>query len=98
MATDDLKSLEKWSHLFPIILQAGRCSHTEPTHIPEEEREDFMAKLAEEDPSADRFRVLAEDTPVAEYKASWLPKVCGDSQVFNRAGGEGTSCYAVNVI
>ena len=58
MAAEDLKSLEKWSHLHPIILKAGRCSHAEPDNIPDEEKEEFMNKLAEEDPTVDRFRIL----------------------------------------
>ena len=98
MATDEMKSLEKWSHLYPIILRAGRCTHAEPEGINEEEKEEFMNKLAEDDPTVDRFKVIAEDVPVPGDKGAWLSKVCGDIQQYNKIGGEGTTSYAINVI
>jgi radial spoke head protein 4/6 len=56
--TDELKSLEAWGHSHPNILQVGRCSHTEPTGIPEEELDDFKAKRDEDDKVEERFRDL----------------------------------------
>mmetsp|Transcript_18055 Transcript_18055/g.30797 ORF Transcript_18055/g.30797 Transcript_18055/m.30797 type:complete len:234 (-) Transcript_18055:60-761(-) len=98
MATEDLKSLESWSHLHPIILKAGRCSHAEPEGLNDEEKEEYMNKLAEDDKVEERFKIIQEDLPVQGYESSWLSKICGDAQQYNKAGGEGTVSYAVNVV
>ncbi len=37
MATDSLKSTEKWSHLHPALLKAGRCTHQPPPGNPDDE-------------------------------------------------------------
>ena len=97
MDTEPLKSLENWSHFWPSILKAGRCTHSEPEGMDEEEKAAFMEKLAEEDKAEERFRAINEDTPLFK-EASWITKVCGDLQGYNVAGGEGTKTYAVNVI
>lgn len=34
--TDELKSLEIWGHLHPILLKGGRCSHVAPAGMDEE--------------------------------------------------------------
>lgn len=96
-----LKSLETWGHAHPIILTAGspgRCSHYVPPHIKEEEKEEFLAKKQEEDPGADRFRALNEDTPigVSGLETAWLVRVCGDTQQYRV--GEGTKVYATVVL
>lgn len=59
-----MKSLESWSHLHPIILNAGRITHLEPEGIPEEEKDEAIAKLQESDPTVDRFRTLNEDAGI----------------------------------
>jgi len=98
MDTDPLRSLENWSHFWPSILKAGRCTHAEPEGIAdEEERAAAMEKLAEEDKAEERFRAVNEDSQLNK-EASWISKVCGDIQGYNVAGGEGTKTYAVNVI
>ena len=56
---EDIKSLESWAHQHGNILQVGRCSHTPPVGIPEEEQEDFIAKRDEEDKVEERYRDLA---------------------------------------
>lgn len=64
MSTDALKSLESWCHYPPLILNAGRCTHPEPsaTEYPDEEvRNDMIAKLQESDPTVERFKGLNED-------------------------------------
>ena len=56
-----------------------------------------MGKLNEEDPAVERFKAVNEDTKVVSQDA-WLTKVSGDTQQYNKIGGEGTVSYAVNVI
>ena len=56
---EDIKSLESWAHNHSNILQVGRCSHTAPVGIPEEELDDFIAKRDEEDKVEERYRDLA---------------------------------------
>ena len=96
-----LKSLETWAHQNPIILTSGspgRCSHYVPPHIKEEEKEEYMAKMAEADAGADRFRALNEDAPIVPgtdtkpEQPAWLVRVCGDTQQYRV--GEGTKVYA----
>lgn len=96
-----LKSLETWAHQHPIILSngsPGRCSHYVPPHIKEEEKEEFLAKKAEEDAGADRFRALNEDVPigVSGLETAWLVRVCGDTQQYKV--GDATKVYATVVI
>jgi hypothetical protein len=77
--TDELKSLETWAHRHPIILKDGRITHPEPVGIPEEEKDDFIAKLEESDPTVDKYRALNEDAPILGLETSWLSKTVGDS-------------------
>lgn len=79
LSTEDLKSLEAWSHYQPYILKAGRCEYYMPPGLSEEEAEEYKGKQAESDKAEDRFKIIAEDAPVAGYGASWLSKVCGDA-------------------
>lgn len=77
--TGELQSLEVWGHKHPNILLAGRCSHLAPAHMDEEAREEYMAKLAEEDKAEDRYRALNEDAPWPGLEFSWLSKTVGDN-------------------
>jgi len=69
--TEELKSLEVWGHAHAIVLKAGRVTHAEPEGIPEEEKEEYMGKLAETDPTVDRFRALNEDAPIPGLETAW---------------------------
>ena len=97
LTTDTLKSLENWCSLNPIILKVGRCTHTEPLHIPEEEREAYKEKLAEEDKTEEILKAINEQTPIGKDPA-WSVQTKGDTQAYNKPGGEGTVSYAINVI
>lgn len=77
-ATDELKSLETWGNLHPIILKAGRTTHFAPTGMEEEERDALLESLNEKDPTQERFRALNEHTPMPGLEFSWLSKVVGD--------------------
>jgi hypothetical protein len=39
-------------------LKAGRCSHIPPVGMSEEEKEEYLNKLAEEDKVEERFRMV----------------------------------------
>lgn len=78
--TEELKSLEVWAHKHPVLLKAGRCSHIAPEGMGEEEREEYMAKIGEEDKVEERYRMIQEDTPISGLEVAWLSKVCGDTQ------------------
>lgn len=93
--TEELKSMEAWCHVNPILLKAGRCTHKEPAGLGDEEKEEYMNKLAEEDKTEERFKAINEDTKVVGSDP-WLSKVSGDKQQYKV--GEGTTTYAVNVI
>ena len=79
LTTESLKSLETWGHLNPVILMAGRCTHIAPQGMTDEEKDEYMAKVAEEDKVEERFKALQEDNPVKGLETSWLSKVCGDT-------------------
>ncbi len=97
--TDELKSLESWSHQHAIILKAGRVSHIAPPELGEEERDEYLGKLADKDPVVDRFRAINEDGPFEGLEFSWISKLVGDPQPYNQLPPkEGTASYAVNVI
>lgn len=70
-STDDLKTLENWSHAYPIILKVGRCSHTEPEGMDDDAKQEYMDKLAEEDKVEERFKAVNEDTPVPGVESAW---------------------------
>lgn len=76
--TDELKSLETWGNLHPIILKAGRTTHFAPPGMEEEERDALLENLNEKDPTQERFRALAEHTPIQGLEFSWLSKIVGD--------------------
>ena len=70
-STDDLKVVENWAHAYQIILKVGRCTHTDPVGMDDEARDEFMAKLAEEDKTEDRFKAINEDITVPGLEAAW---------------------------
>ena len=76
---EELKSLEAWGHRHQNILKVGRCSHTAPVGIPEDQIEDFEAKRAEDDKVEERFKALQEDVPVKGHDSAWISRVCGDT-------------------
>lgn len=79
--TGELVSMEAWGHKHPNLLKAGRCSHIAPQGMGEEERDEYLAKVGEEDKAEERFRGVNEDTPVTGPEGiAWTSKVCGDNQ------------------
>lgn len=81
--TDELKSMEAWSHCVPLLLNAGRCTHAEiyPEGMEDEAKEEWLNKMKEDDPEAERFRAVNDET----YKKlngedSWSSKISGDQQ------------------
>jgi len=62
--TEELKNIENWCHVQPILLKVGRCTHVEPEGLPDEEKDEYMAKLAEEDKTEERFRTIMEDSKI----------------------------------
>lgn len=81
--TDELKSLESWSHQHAIILKAGRVTHIAPPELGEEEREEYLGKVSEKDPLVDRFRTINEDAPFEGLEFAWISKLVGDPQPYN---------------
>lgn len=79
--TEELKNVENWCHAVPQLLNAGRCTHAEiyPDGIEEDAREEYMNKLKEEDPEAERFRALADETyKKLNNEDPWSSKIAGD--------------------
>jgi len=96
-SVDELKSLETWGNVHPIILNAGRTKHYIDESIPEEEREELQAKLEDEDKTEELFRAIQEHNPMPGMETAWLSKVYGDQQQY-RKGEEATTSYCVNVL
>ena len=104
--TEELKTLEAWSHQHPQILQAGRIKHALSPDTNPETAEEEMAKLNEKDPVLEgNYRAVNEDGAVTGLPAgletgfAWTTKVVGDTQPYNQMPGkEGTTTYSVNVI
>jgi len=44
----------------------------------EEEKEEYLGKVAESDPVVDRYRTLNEDQPMPGLETAWMSKVVGD--------------------
>lgn len=78
LTSETLKSLENWCSLDPIILKVGRCTHTEPLHIAEEERDAYKEKLAEDDKTEEALKAINEQTPIGTNPA-WTVKTVGDT-------------------
>ena len=98
MGTEELKSLEAWCNIYPIILKCGRTTHLKPTGMDEEAAEARLAELMEEDKTEERFRDINAHEKIPEMESAWVTKVTGDTQPYNKQTGEGTQTYAVNVI
>ena len=62
--TEELKSLESWAHQHMLLLKSGRITHIAPPELGEEERDEYLAKVAEKDAPVDRYRAINEDAPV----------------------------------
>lgn len=77
-STEELKSLEAWAHRHMLVLMAGRISHTEPIGLSEEEKDEYMAKLGENDPVGERYKAINEDKPIDGMETAWLSKIVGD--------------------
>lgn len=100
-STDELKDPITWAHALPQILEAGRCTHAEiyPADMEDEGKEEYLNKLKEEDAEAERWRSLNDEGyKKLNEQDSWTSKISGDTQSYNKPGGEGSSTYAVNVI
>lgn len=80
LGVEELKNLETWGHFHPIILKVGRCSHIPPVGMDDEAKEEYLAKLAEEDKVEERFKAINEDAPIPSLETSWISRVCGDNQ------------------
>jgi len=78
MDTEAMKNLENWSHFWPSILKAGRCTIAEPEGLDEEALAAYMEEQAEKDKAAERWAALSEDTKLGPNDA-WLSKVSGDT-------------------
>lgn len=61
------------------MLKAGRCSHVAPANMAEEEKEEFMGKLAEDDKVEERYRAINEDNAYPGLETAWTTKICGDT-------------------
>jgi radial spoke head protein 4A len=109
--TEELKSMEQWSHQYLQILQAGRITHIVDPAVPDEgkegvpSKEEVLADLNGKDPQLEPYKGINEDAPVTGLPAgletgfAWISKVLGDTQPYNNLPPkEGTSSYAVNVI
>jgi hypothetical protein len=60
-STGELTSMENWSHLHPLILNSSnRTSHFVDLGIPEEEREELLAKKNEDQPVLERLKGINE--------------------------------------
>jgi len=94
--TEALKSLEAWANVTKSILKNGRQAYVAPAHMSDEEKEEYLSKMAEEDAQVDAYRALNEHTPCQGMETAFISKVVGDPQTYTK--GEGTVCYAVNVI
>jgi len=79
-AVPDLKSLENWSHLHPLILKAGRCTILEPVGMDDEAKEEYMNKANETDPTKPRFNPANEDSEVQKQPA-WTTKSIPDYNI-----------------
>ena len=64
LGNEDMKNLENWSHSLPFLLKSGRCSHFIPNDLDDEAKEEFMAKLNEQDKLEERLKAISEDSNV----------------------------------
>lgn len=57
----ELSNLENWLHFNPNILKQGRATYYVDPKVPEDQREELLAKLAESDPKIERLKAINED-------------------------------------
>lgn len=57
-SVDELKSLEAWGNVYPLILKAGRTKHYVPPEIGEDDQEEYLGKLEEDDKTEEQFRAI----------------------------------------
>ena len=98
LGTEELRSLEAWSNVYPIVLKSGRTTHQKPTGLDEEAADAKLAELMEEDKTEERFRDINLHEKIPGMETAWISKVLGDTQQYNKQVGEGTQSYAVNVV
>ena len=79
MGIEELRSLEAWSNLYPIILKAGRTSHIKPEGLDEETAEAKLAEMMEEDKTEERFRDINQHEKISGMETAWISKVAGDT-------------------
>lgn len=94
--TEELKTLEAWSNVSESILKNGRTKYVAPDNLDDEAKEAWITEKTESDPQVERFRTLNEHTPTPGVETAWISKIAGDPQQYTK--GEGSVCYAVNVI
>ena len=74
-----MKNLENWSHSLPLLLKSGRWSHFVPSDLDDEVREEFLAKLNEQDKSEDKLKAISDDSSLTALGLnSWSVKITGD--------------------
>ena len=82
--TEELNNLENWANVQAEINKGGRTAHAAPDHLNDEDKEAYLAEMAEKDPPTERFRAINEHTPMpnmpAEMQFAWVKKVVGDTQ------------------
>lgn len=81
--TEELKSLEAWGNLSPVVLKAGTVAHILPAEWSDEKKEEALAALEADDKTEERFRGLNDHAPVQGMETAWLSKVVGDTQQYN---------------
>lgn len=91
-SASDLNNIEGWCHKLQNILLAGRTEHL-PPNVPEDEKEDAIAKLEEKDPFIERLKGINDDKKIfKDIDGSWTTKMVGHLQQY--AAEEGTMNYA----
>lgn len=73
-----INSTENWVHLNPEILKVGRVKHEAPAGLDEDGRDEYIAKMEEDDPVTERLRALTEDEPYGEEREPWVIRRYGD--------------------
>ena len=63
-----------------------------PPDMPEDQAEEYLAKIAEEDKVEERFRALNDEgyAGVAGLEFAWMNKTKGDGQLYENKAEEGT--------
>ena len=99
--TEELKNLDQWTNLHPMIAMSGVTKHVAPEHITDlEERKTWEDEKGLTDKIIPRFeQALQDHVKVPGYETAWTSKIVGDVQPFTQvAPKEGTVSYGVNVI